>query len=90
MWYRSGHRLISSNKYKIEDDGTKLTINDVNRDDLGSYICIVSDKNNHASTSASLSSLNGKLSYFILCLSLLSVCYFVPFTSLLLKKYDTV
>ncbi|XP_028406851.1 uncharacterized protein LOC114529293 [Dendronephthya gigantea] len=59
VWYRNGNRIISGGgKYTIENDGRKLTVDNVNEDDLGGYICIVSDENNHASAKAFLSSLH--------------------------------
>ena len=65
-WYRGGHRIISSDKYIIEDHGKKLTVNNVKKDDLGEYKCVVSDRYGETSSTASLNPLNGKIYCFLL------------------------
>ncbi|XP_028407122.1 antigen WC1.1-like [Dendronephthya gigantea] len=59
-WHRNGHRIVSSDKYKIEDGGRKLTVNNVKKDDLGEYKCVVKDKYGETTATGSVNALNAE------------------------------
>ena len=59
-WHKGNYKLQGGDKYKLTDKNRKLTIKNVNEDDLGKYKCTLSGVYGDTSAEASLASATGQ------------------------------